>query len=77
MTVCGTSLEMALNSSLRPRGRQAVHPGVGDELAHMLVGMDDDPQVDTIHRAIAIFDLHFAAEVGGFQGGAGGSDRFE
>ncbi len=39
---------------LRPGGRDAGHAGVGDELAHVLVGMNDDAEIHAVDGGVAI-----------------------
>jgi hypothetical protein len=48
---------------LGPGGDYAGHAGVGDELAHVLVGVDDDAQIHSVHGGIAILDVDFALEI--------------
>src|SRR6266699_3747312 len=46
-----------------PGRGDAGHASVGDELAHVLVGVDDDAQVHAVHSGIAIDDVNLALEV--------------
>src|SRR5882724_12561317 len=39
------------------------HAGVGDELAHVFVGVDDDAQVHAVRVGVAIIDVDLALEV--------------
>ena len=60
-----------------PGWRDAVHSGVGDQLAHMFVGMKDDAEVHPIDRRIAAFDLNTAGKFTGLQSRPPHLDRFE
>src|SRR5207244_12168370 len=46
-----------------PGRDNAAHAGVSDELAHVLVGMNDDAQVPAVHGGIAIGDVNLALEI--------------
>jgi len=48
---------------LGPGRDDAGHAGVSDELAHVLVGMNDDAQVHAVDSGIAIDDVNLALEV--------------
>src|SRR6267142_3972217 len=48
-----------------PGGSNAVHAGIGDELAHVLVGMNDDAQIHAVDGGVAIGNVDFAFEVFG------------
>src|SRR5580698_5166477 len=46
----------------RPRRHNAGHPRVGHQLAHVLVRMHNDAQIDTVHCCIAVFDVNLSRE---------------
>ena len=46
-----------------PGRDDAGHAGVGDKLAHVLIGMNDDAQVHAVHSGIAIDDVNLALEI--------------
>jgi hypothetical protein len=54
-----------------PRGLHAGHARVGDELPHVLVGVNDDTEVDSVNGGVAIGDVHFALEILRSYGGVG------
>src|SRR5260370_31752331 len=59
-----TGSEQVISVHLLGPGRDdAGHAGVGDELAHVLVGMNDDAQVHAVHGGIAIDDGDLALEI--------------
>src|SRR6266478_1210612 len=62
---------------LGPRRSDAGHAGVGDELAHVLVGVNDDAQIHAVDGGVAIGDVDFALEVFGGDGGVGFLHGFE
>src|ERR1700693_5998673 len=62
---------------LRPRRDEAVHPRIGHQLTHVLVGVDDDPQIHAVHVGVNAFNLDFAPEIGGLGRGVGYFDGFE
>src|SRR5260370_9382088 len=46
-----------------PGRDDAAHASVGDELTHVLVGVNDDAQVHTVHSGIAIGDVNLALAI--------------
>jgi hypothetical protein len=47
----------------RPRGRDAGHAGVGNELAHVLVGVNDDAEIHTVDGGVAVGDVDPALKI--------------
>ena len=54
----------------RPRRDNARHPGVRNELAHVLVVMNDDSQKDVVHGGVGIEEFRFPLEIRRCFGGA-------
>ena len=54
----------ARSKLLRPGRRDTGHAGVGDELAHVFVGVDDDAEIHSVGGGVAISDVDFAMKVG-------------
>src|SRR5580658_8244870 len=50
---------------LRPWRSDSVHAGVGDQLAHVLVIMNDDAQIDAVDRRCLVRDLDLLFEISG------------
>ena|ERR1700730_6169722 len=75
--VGGPSVIRPTDDGALPGRRDAVHSGVGDQLAHMFVGMNDDAEVHPIDRGIAAFDLDTAGKFTGLQTRPPHLDRFE
>src|ERR1035438_4689770 len=56
------------SSVLRPGRHDASHARVGDQLTHVLVGMNNDTKIHSIHRRIPIGDVYFTRKViGGYR----------
>ncbi len=55
-----------------PGGSNAGHAGIGDELAHVLVGMNDDAQIHAVDGGVAIDNVDLALEVFGRDRQVGG-----
>src|ERR1039458_9908167 len=64
-------------SAFGPRRRNAVHARVRHQLPHVLVGVDNDPEVHAFHCGISVHDLDFALEVRGFQARVGALDGLQ
>src|ERR1700733_4492143 len=47
----------------RPRRDNARHPGLRNELAHVLVVMNDDSQKDVVHGGVGIEEFRFPLEI--------------
>ena len=75
--VGGPSVMRPSDDGALPGWRDAVHSGVGDQLAHMFVGMNDDAEVHPVDRGIAAFDLDPAGKFTGLQTRPSHLDRFE
>src|SRR5580700_4891904 len=63
-TAEGKQIHRVQSALLRPGRGDAVHAGVGDELAHVLVGVDDDAEIHSVGGGVAISDVDFAMKVG-------------
>ena len=62
-TLCSTSEIDKLPSLIGGPGRNhPSHPGVGDELAHVFVGVNDDPEIHAVGIGVAVVDVDFALE---------------
>jgi len=53
---------------VRPRRNYAGHAGVGDELAHVFVGVNDNAEIHAVYSGIAVGDMNFALEISGLDG---------
>lgn len=73
----GGGARSSLPAGFRPRWGDAVHAGVGDELAHMLVVVNDDAEIHAIHGGVSGANLDGALEIIRLQRGVGGLDGFE
>src|SRR5713226_2594136 len=63
--IMATFAKELAGSLLRPGRDNAGHARVGDELAHVLVGVNDDAEIHAVDGGIAISDVDFAREVFG------------
>src|SRR5215469_4468047 len=61
----------------RPGRRDAGHASVGDELAHVFVGMDDDAEIHAVNGGVAAENFHGTSELGGSDSKVRGFDGFE
>src|ERR1022692_4271058 len=52
-------------SVLRPRRHHARHARISDQLPHVLVGMNDDPEIHPLNRCISVQDVDFTFKVAG------------
>jgi hypothetical protein len=53
--------------STGPRRHKSVHSRICDKLAHMLIGMDNDTEIDSVDSGVAALNLNFAFEVARLQ----------
>src|SRR5260370_8946703 len=61
--IMATFAKELAGSLLRPGRDHAGHARVGDELAHVLVGVNDDAEIHAVYGGIPIGDVDFAREV--------------
>src|SRR5882724_6775955 len=60
MTEKGYEANLPLLGLFGPGGSDAGHAGVGDELTHVLVGMNDDAQIHAVDGGVAIGNVDLA-----------------
>src|SRR5205807_2774513 len=56
-----------IGPGLRPGGNDTVHAGVGNELPHVFVVVNDDAEVDAVHGCVFVHDFNLTLKVAGLE----------
>src|ERR1700733_197052 len=47
----------------RPGRHDAGDPGIRNQLSHVLIGVNDDPEIHSLDGCISVFDMNFALKI--------------